>query len=81
MKADLKMEELNLVRLEDALLCANCEVIVNQTLGGGKCPACGSLALLNVSPLLGGTLERPCTASFFAPSILESADSKLLQRA
>jgi hypothetical protein len=48
--------ELNLIRLTDALLCANCELIVNETFGG-KCPACGSGALLSVCRALGGPLE------------------------
>ena len=51
-------EELNLVRLCDALLCANCELIVNDSLNGG-CPACGSHALMQVSTALGGTLDEP----------------------
>jgi hypothetical protein len=51
-------EELNAVRLEDAVLCANCEVIVSEMLKG-KCPVCGSSALMGLSRLLGGTLQRP----------------------
>ncbi len=50
-----EFEELNIVRLEDALLCANCDAIVNTTLKG-RCPVCGSSALLGLSRLLGGTL-------------------------
>jgi hypothetical protein len=49
-------EELNLIRLADALLCANCELIVSESVNGG-CPACGSHAMLSVSRALGGTLE------------------------
>jgi hypothetical protein len=53
-------EELNLIRLSDALLCANCEVIVNEPFNGG-CPSCSSHALMRVSHALGGTLEEPRT--------------------
>jgi|HubBroStandDraft_1064217.scaffolds.fasta_scaffold569396_2 hypothetical protein len=51
-------EELNIIHLENALLCANCEMIVSET-RNGKCPVCGSGAQLSVSRLLGGTLEHP----------------------
>jgi hypothetical protein len=62
-KRDLELEnagfeELNLIRLSDALLCANCELIVNESFNGG-CPACGSHALMQVSTALGGTLDEP----------------------
>jgi hypothetical protein len=59
MNAIKGLEELNCIKLENALLCANCEMIVNESLNG-RCPVCGSGALLGVSRLLGGTLERPC---------------------
>ena len=51
-------EELNIIHLEIALLCANCEMIVSET-RNGKCPVCGSGAQLSLSRLLGGTLEHP----------------------
>jgi hypothetical protein len=51
-------EELNIIHLENALLCANCEMIVSET-RNGKCPVCGSGAQLSLSRLLGGTLEHP----------------------
>jgi hypothetical protein len=50
-------EELNIIHLENALLCANCEMIVSET-RNGKCPVCGSGAQLSLSRLLGGTLEH-----------------------
>jgi hypothetical protein len=52
-------EELNIIHLENALLCANCEMIISET-RNGKCPVCGSGAQLSLSRLLGGTLEHPC---------------------
>lgn len=51
-------EELNLIRLSDALLCANCELIVSDSYNG-SCPACGSHALMHISKALGGTLDEP----------------------
>ena len=56
-------EELNAVRLEDAMLCANCEVIVSEMLRG-RCPVCGSSALLGLSRLLGSTLHRASSRPF-----------------
>jgi hypothetical protein len=49
------LEELNFVKLDEAVLCANCEVISNET-HAGCCSACGSRALMSVSRLLGGTV-------------------------
>ena len=42
----------NLVRLQKAVLCANCEVISEGL--NGHCTACGSEALLGLNQLLGG---------------------------
>jgi hypothetical protein len=58
MKAVKGFEELNFVKLESALLCANCELIVSET-RNGKCPVCDSGALLGLSRLLGGPLHPP----------------------
>ena len=49
----------NLVRLQHAVLCANCEVISEGK--NGRCAACGSEALLRLSKLLGSVgVEMPC---------------------
>jgi hypothetical protein len=45
----------NLVRLQKAALCANCEVISEGL--NGHCAGCGSQSLLGLSRLLGGTIE------------------------
>lgn len=45
----------NLVRLEKAVLCANCEVISEGL--NGHCACCGSQSLLNLNRVLGGTVE------------------------
>jgi hypothetical protein len=50
----------NLVCLQRAVLCANCEVI--SECKNGHCAACGSQALLSLGKLLGGSVgaEIPC---------------------
>jgi len=45
----------NLVRLEKALLCANCEIISEGL--NGHCASCGSESLLSLSGVLGATIE------------------------
>ena len=52
--------DINLVRLQRAVLCANCEVISESK--NGHCPVCGSQALLSLGKLLGGSVgaEMPC---------------------
>lgn len=72
-----ELKELNVVKLEDALLCANCELIVSETFNG-RCPVCASSALLGISRLLGGTLDRPAAASF---AKVQSIDSRVEARA
>ena len=55
-------KELTFIHLQDAVLCANCELIASQTYDGA-CPACGSKALMSVSRLLGGTVTAAMTNS------------------
>ncbi len=45
----------NLVHLQKAVLCANCEVISEGL--NGHCAGCGSQSLLGLSSVLGGTIE------------------------
>ena len=45
----------NLVCLQNAVLCANCDVISDGA--NGHCVACGSEALLSLSRLLGGVID------------------------
>jgi hypothetical protein len=54
----------NLVCLQKAVLCANCEVISEGL--NGHCAACGSEALLSLSRLLGGTIESELPFALFA---------------
>jgi hypothetical protein len=50
----------NLVRLQHAVLCANCELISEAN--NGHCAACDSQALLSLGKLLGGSVgaDMPC---------------------
>ncbi len=45
----------NLVRLQKAVLCANCESISEGL--NGHCACCGSQSLLSLNRVLGGTIE------------------------
>lgn len=45
----------NLVRLQKAVLCADCEVISEGS--NGHCAGCGSQSLLGLSSVLGGMIE------------------------
>jgi hypothetical protein len=45
----------NLVHLQKAFLCANCEVISEGV--NGHCASCGSESLLSLRTVLGGTIE------------------------
>lgn len=58
----------NLIRLQSAVLCANCEVVSEGT--NGQCAACGSQALLNLSRILGGPLASPMPYGFDDSSLV-----------
>jgi hypothetical protein len=61
----------NLVRLQKAVLCANCEIISEGL--NGHCAGCGSQSLLSVSRVVGGATEseRSCD---FARSVHDVSD-------
>ncbi len=61
----------NLVRLQTAVLCANCEVISEGT--NGHCGACGSQALLSLSRILGGTAAAPMSFHFGACALVSES--------
>ena len=46
---------MNLVRLQKAVLCANCEMISEDL--NGHCACCGSESLLRLNGILGGSIE------------------------
>jgi hypothetical protein len=52
----------NLVRLQKAVLCANCEVISEGR--NGRCAGCGSQSLLALSRVLGGAIEPELSFGF-----------------
>jgi len=52
----------NLVRLQKAVLCANCEVISEGL--NGCCASCGGQSLLSLSRVLGGTIEPELSFRF-----------------
>jgi hypothetical protein len=64
----------NLVRLQKAVLCANCEVISEAL--NGHCACCGSQSLLTLSRVLGGTIESELS---FAPATSVEASGKDLR--
>jgi hypothetical protein len=47
--------ELNSVPLQEAVLCADCEIISNSA--GESCEICGSRSLLSLGRVLGGCIE------------------------
>ena len=56
----------NLVRLQKAVLCANCEVISEGL--NGHCAGCGSQSLLSLNRVLGGTVESEPSFAFATPA-------------
>ena len=71
----------NLVRLQNAVLCANCEVISEGL--NGHCAACGSEALLNLNRLLGSAAETDFPFAFHdsGPATTQVAHSRYLSTA
>ena len=62
------------VRLDQAVLCANCEVISNSE---GRCQSCGSPSLMPLADKLGGVIEAPSTrlvAEVLPPADLAELD-------
>jgi len=55
----------NLVRLDKAVLCANCELISEGL--NGHCASCGSESLLNLSRVLGGTIDSEMPLVILSP--------------
>lgn len=47
----------NLIPLQQAVLCANCEVVSDSR--NGHCIVCGSPSLLNLARVLDGQSRRP----------------------
>jgi hypothetical protein len=60
----------NLIRLDRAALCADCEVISETK--NGRCAACGSQALLGLSRVLGGSIGSQMTFQFAGSAAIVS---------
>ena len=65
----------NLVRLQKAVLCANCEVISEGL--NGHCAGCGSESLLSLSTVLGGTVESELSFAFATSAPAVSDDRRV----
>ncbi len=60
---------LNAVALQNAVLCAECDVVSNSP--HDRCMVCGSRSLINISRMLGGTLPSD-RATLIRPVTLET---------
>jgi hypothetical protein len=65
----------NLVRLQHAVLCANCELISEAN--NGHCAACDSEALLSLSKLLGGSVGAEVACLTLSESDRVASDAVL----
>jgi hypothetical protein len=66
----------NLVRLQKAVLCANCEVISEGL--NGHCASCGSQSLLGLGRVLGGTIEPELSCGLATSAHAVSDDARVL---
>jgi hypothetical protein len=66
---------LNAVSLQNAVLCAECDVVSDSP--HDRCLVCGSPSLFNISRVLGGALPRD-RASLIGPAIVASAHPELV---
>jgi hypothetical protein len=66
---------LNAVPLQNAVLCAECEVVSDSP--HDRCLVCGSPSLFNISRMLGGTLPRN-RAILIRPATLEPVQPELV---
>jgi hypothetical protein len=66
---------LNAVALQNAVLCAECDVVSDSP--HDRCQVCGSPSLFNISRMLGGTLPRD-RATLIGPAIVATAEPELV---
>lgn len=76
--ASKSLASFNVVRLRDALLCADCEFITDTT--DNQCLVCGGHALLNLSKVLGGTLLIEVPAALLPQAQGDSLPCKVTPR-
>jgi len=66
---------LNAVALQNAVLCAECDVVSDSP--HDQCRVCGSRSLLNIARMLGGNLPRE-RAVLIRPSQVDSEKTELV---
>jgi GAF domain-containing protein len=73
----VRLQDLNFISLPTAVFCVQCELISENNTG--NCLACGSLALLSLSRVLGGSLRGQQTAHLIADAELDRLVRDLLR--
>lgn len=66
---------LNAVALQNAVLCAECDVVSDSP--HDRCLVCGSRSLFNIARMLGGSLPRE-RAALIRPSPVDSEKTELV---
>jgi hypothetical protein len=66
---------LNAVALQNAVLCAECDVVSDSP--HDRCMVCGSRSLINISRMLGGTLPSD-RATLIRPVTLETEKPEIV---
>jgi putative methionine-R-sulfoxide reductase with GAF domain len=76
MQRSLTVADVNFVSLQSAVFCAQCELLSENNTP--RCLACGSLAVLSLSRVLGGSLHGQQTAHLIADAELDRLVRSLL---
>lgn len=76
MQRSLTVADVNFVSLQSAVFCAQCELLSENNTP--RCLACGSLAVLSLSRVLGGSLRGQQTAHLIADAELDRLVRSLL---
>ena len=72
----MTVDDVNFVSLQSAVFCVQCELLSNNNTS--RCLACGSLAVLSLSRVLGGSLRGQQTAHLIADAELDRLVRSLL---
>ena len=76
MQRSMTVADVNFVSLQSAVFCVQCELLSNNNTS--RCLACGSLAVLSLSRVLGGSLRGQQTAHLIADAELDRLVRSLL---
>ena len=76
MQRSMTVADVNFVSLQSAIFCVQCELLSDNNTP--RCLACGSLAVLNLSRVLGGSLRGQQTAHLIADAELDRLVRSLL---